>query len=136
MRTLFSYGTLRLGEKNAHIIKPHGNYKETVKTVEKYIMITDNFRTFPSLISSNTWPEMSHKAVEIVGDAYDITELGIRCTDVLAGHPQFHIRTTISVKNDAGHIYTVETYILDDLTLLNTSNIVFLNGDWKALNYA
>ena len=134
MQKLFAYGTLRVGEGNAGIIEAHANYTETVETVDKFIMATDTSHCFPFLISCTMMPEMSAKAVQIVGDVYDITEQGIGCTDKLEGHPRLYIRTPIKVRNAAGDTYEVLAYLLSDVSapfILN-SDLTFLDGDWKA----
>lgn len=133
MRKIFTYGTLRVGEGNAGILSNHANYVETVETVEKYIMVADSSHCFPYLILSQTWPEMSDKAVHIIGDVYDVTEAGVWCADKLEDHPFLYVRTPILVSNSDGKTYETEAYILSDTSAkaLIQMEVTFLNGDWK-----
>ena len=130
---LFTYGTLRVGESNASILDKHGAYKATVKTVDKYIMVTELSHCFPYLISCQHWPEMSHVAVHIVGDMYELTPNGLAHCDKLEGHPTWYVRSTIDVIDDNGNVYTVEAYILSQKSVqsLVKEEITVLNGDWK-----
>jgi len=133
---IFTYGTLRVGEGNAGILAGHANYTETAQTVEKYIMVADSSHCYPYLISCQTWPEMSDKAVYVIGDVYDATSTGVWRSDKLEGHPFVYVRTPIRVVNSDGEIYEVEAYILSDTSAkaLIQMEVTFLNGDWKTNN--
>lgn len=132
---IFTYGTLRVGERNAGILAGHANYTETAQTVEKYIMVTDSSHCYPYLISCQTWPEMSDKAVHVVGDVYDAST-DVWRSDKLEGHSFVYLRRPIRVVNKHGETYEAEAYILSDTSAkaLIQMEVTFLNGDWKANN--
>jgi gamma-glutamylcyclotransferase (GGCT)/AIG2-like uncharacterized protein YtfP len=133
---IFTYGTLRVGEGNAGILAGNANYTETAQTVEKYIMVDDSSHCYPYLISCQTWPEMSDKAVYVVGDVYDATSAEIWRSDKLEGHSFVYVRTPVRVVNKHGETYEAEAYILSDTSAkaLIQMEVTFLNGDWKANN--
>ena len=130
---LFTYGTLRVGESNASILDQSGAYKGTVKTVDTYIMATELSHCFPYVISRQHWPEMSHLAVHITGDIYDVNPSGLAQCDKLEGHPRWYVRTPIDVVDTNGNVYMVEAYILSkhSVEVLVNEDITILNGDWK-----
>ena len=133
---LFTYGTLRVDEPNSEIIKTHSKFQETCITVKKYIMVTQTSKSFPFIFPSEFWPEMADKAINIVGDVYDVDELGVKRCDKLEGHPTWYERTKIEVKNITGRLFEVEAYLLtkESFDYLNKDKILFLNGDWKHMD--
>jgi gamma-glutamylcyclotransferase (GGCT)/AIG2-like uncharacterized protein YtfP len=133
---LFTYGTLRVDEPNTEILKYHSVFRETCITINKYLMITQRSKSFPFIFPSSFWPEMEKYALNIIGDVYDVDELGIARCDKLEGHPTWYNRSVISVKNSKGEISQVYGYLLtrDAFNELNKDKIIFLNGDWKNRN--
>jgi gamma-glutamylcyclotransferase (GGCT)/AIG2-like uncharacterized protein YtfP len=130
---LFTYGTLRVDEPNSVILNYHSDFHETCKTVNKYIMITQNSKSFPFIFPVDFWPEKDNYAVNIIGDVYNIDNIGIARCDKLEGHPIWYKRTTILVKNPKNDIYEVQAYLLtkEAFNELNKNKVVFLGGDWK-----
>ena len=133
---LFTYGTLRVDEPNAEILKFHSKFQETCITVNKYIMVTQKSKSYPFIFSADFWPEMGNKAVNIVGDVYNIDNSGLERCDKLEGHPIFYERTTIKVKNINGLLFDVDAYLLtkESFEYLNKDKIIILTGDWKHLD--
>ena len=133
---LFTYGTLRVDEPNAEILKFHSKFQETCISLNKYIMVTQKSKSYPFVFPAEFWPEMEASAVYIVGDVYNIDDIGIKRCDKLEGHPTFYERTKIEVKNINGHIFEVEIYLLtkESFNDLNKDKILFLNGDWKHMD--
>jgi gamma-glutamylcyclotransferase (GGCT)/AIG2-like uncharacterized protein YtfP len=134
---LFTYGTLRVGQYNAPLIQDTGNYKETVKSVKSFIMVTSCVDSFPYLIDPDHWPEMRHMAVKITGDIYSVNSKGISMCDHLEGHPTWYCRTTIEVINKANVKYSAQAYILtqgsfNNLSQNSRSSLNILKGDWLA----
>ena len=133
---LFTYGTLRVDEPNSEILNSHSKFQETCISVNKYIMVTQTSKSFPFIFPLEFWPEMVDKAVNIVGDLYNVDELGIKRCDKLEGHPIWYTRTQIEVKNITGRLSEVESYLLtkESFEKLNKDNIIILNGDWKHMD--
>ena len=133
---LFTYGTLRVDEPNSEILNSHSKFQETCISVNKYIMVTQTSKSFPFIFPLEFWPEMVDKAVNIVGDLYNVDELGIKRCDKLEGHPIWYKRTKIEVKNITGRLSEVEAYLLtkESFEQLNKDNIIILNGDWKHMD--
>jgi gamma-glutamylcyclotransferase (GGCT)/AIG2-like uncharacterized protein YtfP len=134
--SLFTYGTLRVDEPNSEILKHHSKFQETCITIEKYIMVTDNSKSFPFVFPFSFWPEMKFKAVNVVGDLYKVTKTGIGRCDKLEGHPTWYKRTPIIVKNITGEIIQTEMYILTKEAFdgLDKTRIIILDGDWKKMD--
>ena len=109
---LFTYGTLRVDEPNSEILNSHSKFQETCISVDKYIMVTQTSKSFPFIFPLEFWPEMVDKAVNIVGDLYNVDELGIKRCDKLEGHPTWYKRTKIEVKNITGRLFEVDSYLL------------------------
>ena len=132
---LFTYGTLRVGEPNAEILKFHSKFQETCITVDKFIMVTQTYKSFPFIFPVSFWPEMASRAVNIVGDVYSVSDTGVKRCDKLEGHPDWYRRTTIPVKNITGQLMEVEAYILtqESFKSLNKDKIIILDGDWKII---
>jgi gamma-glutamylcyclotransferase (GGCT)/AIG2-like uncharacterized protein YtfP len=132
---LFTYGTLRVDEPNAEILKHHSKFQETCITLDKYIMVTQKSKSYPFIFPAEFWPEMEEKAVHIVGDVYNVDNTGLQRCDKLEGHPTFYERTTIKVKNINGLLFDVEAYVLtkESFEYLNKDKIIILTGDWKHL---
>jgi gamma-glutamylcyclotransferase (GGCT)/AIG2-like uncharacterized protein YtfP len=130
---LFTYGTLRRGESNSHILNTTSKYLKTVKTIKKFIMITTEDAFFPYLILPEYWPEMQDKAIHITGDIYNITSAGIALCDELEGHPTWYIRTNIQTISNTGEVNTVQAYILtrESWDIMLKDNLIVLDGDWK-----
>jgi hypothetical protein len=130
---LFTYGTLRQGESNSYILRNNSSYLGTVKTVDKFIMVTTDEGSFPYLILPEYWPEKEEKAIQITGDIYSITQEGISECDRLEGHPLWYIRTCIQCISKTLKINTVQAYILTRESWENMSkdNLIIINGDWK-----
>jgi gamma-glutamylcyclotransferase (GGCT)/AIG2-like uncharacterized protein YtfP len=130
---LFTYGTLRVDEPNAEILKFHSKFQETCTSLNKYIMVTQKSKSYPFVFPAEFWPEMEENSVHIVGDVYNIDDIGIKRCDKLEGHPTFYERTKIEVKNINGHIFEVEIYLLtkESFNDLNKDKIIILGGDWK-----
>ena len=129
---LFTYGTLRVGQYNAPLIEDTGIYKETVKSIKSFIMVTSSLDSFPYLIDPDHWPEMRHMAVQITGDIYSVNSKGISMCDYLEGHPTWYCRTNIDVINNNNVKYTAQAYILTQASfnsLIRTS-LKILKGDW------
>lgn len=133
---LFTYGTLRVDEPNSKVLEYNSKFQETCISVDKYIMVTQTSKSFPFIFQLEFWPEMADKAVNIVGDLYNVNELGIKRCDKLEGHPTWYVRTKIEVKNITGRLFEVEAYILtqEGFEHLKKDDIVFLNGDWKHMD--
>lgn len=134
---LFTYGTLRVGQYNATLIQDTGIYKETVKSVKSFIMVTSSLDSFPYLIDPEYWPEMRDMAVQITGDIYSVNSKGISMCDCLEGHPTWYCRTSIEVINKANVTYTAQAYILtqrafDSLLQNSRTSLRILTGDWVA----
>ena len=134
---LFTYGTLRVGQYNAPLIQDTSNYKETVKSVKSFIMVTSCVDSFPYLIDPDHWPEMRHMAVQITGDIYSVNSKGISMCDHLEGHPTWYCRTTIEVVDKANVKYSAQAYILtqgsfNNLSQNSRSSLNILKGDWIA----
>lgn len=131
---LFTYGTLRVGQYNAPLIEDTGIYKETVKTVKPFIMVTSSLDSFPYLIDPDHWPEMRHLAVQITGDIYSVNSKGISMCDYLEGHPTWYCRTDIDVINSNNVKYTAQAYILTQgsFNSLTKNSLTILKGDWIA----
>jgi gamma-glutamylcyclotransferase (GGCT)/AIG2-like uncharacterized protein YtfP len=130
---LFTYGTLRVDEPNAEILKYHSKFQETCITINKYIMITQKSKSYPFIFPAEFWPEMEASAVHVVGDVYLVDKTCIQRCDKLEGHPTLYERTKIEVKNITGRLFEVEAYLLtkDSFDSLAKDKILFLGGDWK-----
>lgn len=133
---LFTYGTLRVDEPNSEIIKFHSKFQETCITIDKYIMISQTSKSFPFIFPTSFWPEMADKAVNVVGDVYNVDDKGVLRCDKLEGHPTWYERTKIKVKNITEREFEVEAYLLtkDSFDYLDKDRIVFLGGDWKHMD--
>jgi gamma-glutamylcyclotransferase (GGCT)/AIG2-like uncharacterized protein YtfP len=131
---LFTYGTLRVGQYNAPLIQDTGIYKETVKSVKSFIMVTSSLDSFPYLIDPDHWPEMRNMAVQITGDIYSVNSKGISMCDYLEGHPTWYCRTNIDVINSNNMKYTAQAYILTQASFnsLTQASLKILKGDWIA----
>lgn len=134
--SLFTYGTLRVDEPNSEILKHHSKFQETCITLDKYIMVTQNSKSFPFVFPSSFWPEMEINAVNIVGDLYKVTKTGLGRCDKLEGHPTWYERTPVVVKNIRNEIIQTEMYILtkEAFDELDKTRIIVLDGDWKKLD--
>lgn len=134
--SLFTYGTLRVDEPNSEILKHNSKFHETCITVEKYIMITQNSKSFPFVFPISFWPEMADKAVNVVGDLYSVNKTGLGRCDKLEGHPTWYERTPIIVKNITGQIIQTEMYLLtkECFNEIDKSKILILKGDWKRMD--
>ena len=132
---LFTYGTLRVDEPNAEILKHHSEFQETCITLDKYIMVTQKSKSYPFIFPAEFWPEMENNAVNIIGDVYNIDDTALQRCDKLEGHPIFYERTRIKVKNINGHLFDVDAYLLtkESFESLNKDKIIILTGDWKHL---
>ena len=130
--TLFAYGTLRKGEGNANILHEQGVYKETVATVEPFLMVVSKFNVFPYLISPNMWPEKEDQSTYIIGDIYDVLPKGMLACDELEGHPEWYERQTTQVVNTKGRVYDAEVYVLtqDSWDRINRDSLHILDGNW------
>uniref|UniRef100_A0A6C0DWC5 Gamma-glutamylcyclotransferase AIG2-like domain-containing protein n=1 Tax=viral metagenome TaxID=1070528 RepID=A0A6C0DWC5_9ZZZZ len=133
---IFTYGTLRVDEPNSKVLEFNSKFQETCISIDKYIMVTQTSKSFPFIFPLEFWPEMADKAVNIVGDLYNVNELGIKRCDKLEGHPTWYERTKIKVKNITGRLFEVEAYLLtkESFEQLNKDDIVILNGDWKHMD--
>jgi gamma-glutamylaminecyclotransferase len=134
--SLFTYGTLRVDEPNSEILKHNSKFQETCITVEKYIMVTQNSKSFPFVFPISFWPEMEHKAVNVVGDLYSVNKTSIGRCDKLEGHPICYKRTPIIIKNITGQIIQTEMYLLtkEYFEELDKTRIIILGGDWKRMD--
>jgi gamma-glutamylcyclotransferase (GGCT)/AIG2-like uncharacterized protein YtfP len=132
---LFTYGTLRVNEPNAEILKFHSKFQETCITLDKYIMVTQKSKSYPFIFPAEFWPEMENNAVNIIGDVYNIDDTALQRCDKLEGHPIFYERTTIKVKNINDLLFDVDAYLLtkESFESLNKDKIIILTGDWKHL---
>jgi len=130
---LFTYGTLRKGESNSYILNNTSHYLMTVKTVNKFIMVTTEDTFFPYLIFPEYWPEMQHKAVQVTGDIYSVSPEGITMCDNLEGHPTWYIRTVIQTISNTKEVNTVQAYILtrESWDRMIKDDMIVINGDWK-----
>ena len=99
-------------------------------------MITQTRKSFPYIFPVSFWPEMSDRAVNIVGDLYNVSDTGVKRCDKLEDHPTWYERTTIKVKNISGEEFEVEAYILtkNSFDIVNRDKNIILNGDWKKIN--
>lgn len=130
---LFTYGTLRRGESNSHILNTNSKYLKTVRTLNKFIMVTTEDAFFPYLILPEYWPEMQDKAVQVTGDIYSVNQAGITMCDELEGHPTWYIRTSIQTITNTAEVNTVQAYILtrESWDTMSKDNLIIINGDWK-----
>jgi gamma-glutamylcyclotransferase (GGCT)/AIG2-like uncharacterized protein YtfP len=105
----------------------------TVKTVNKFIMVTTEDTFFPYLIFPEYWPEMQHKAVQVTGDIYSVSPEGITMCDNLEGHPTWYIRTVIQTISNTKEVNTVQAYILtrESWDRMIKDDMIVINGDWK-----
>lgn len=135
---LFTYGTLRVNEPNAYIIKDNSEYRQTCKTVNKYIMITQKSKSFPFVFPVDYYPELEEHAVYITGDLYSVNSEGLELCDRLEGHPTWYQRTKIEVKGENNQIQDVEAYLLtkECVKEINMGRMILLKGDWKRCDSA
>jgi len=119
MIKIFVYGSLMKGEFNHSILKRENN-----KFIRKAVTTRDY-----NLFDLGGFPGMTRPGnYSIVGEVYEVCKETVRHLDILESHPQFYIRSLISL--DDGEV--VSTYILDNAYAKNAPLIK--SGNWKKRN--
>ena len=96
---LFTYGTLRKGFSNSHLLDG-AKYVGTAKTLEKYSLYESGI---PFVFKDQS---VSH----IFGELYRVDELTLTIIDRLEGHPECYRREKVQVVNEEGRNVTAWLY--------------------------
>ncbi len=132
---LFAYGTLRKDEFNNQIIANHSRYIETCKTVDEFIIFTQDYKAFPFIVRKSTWPVMAEYACKIIGDLFEVNQTGLGRCDKLEGHPNWYKREKIMLETSSG-LKEAYAYILteDRFDKMDLDGYTVFDGDWKKIN--
>lgn len=132
IKPLFTYGTLRVRQPNHHLLKDATLLHQACRTVKKFIMFTQQSKSYPFLIPPEFWPEKAHLATHIVGDVFQITKSQQERCDQLEGHPEYYKRIPITFHISNAMIES-EVYILTESSFKQMDLkrfVVIESGDW------
>ena len=116
-RTVFVYGTLRVGESNHHLLcDAHGvAYRvATTRTAPRYTLL--DLGRYPALVEGGS--------TAVVGELYRVAPAALAALDLLEGHPDLYERRPVWLADGA----SAEAYLLPGGRA--AGGIPLPGGDW------
>lgn len=111
---LFTYGSLMRGESNAHWMEG-ASWLRNTSTLPHYLLL--DMGGYPALVDGG--------AQSVVGELYEVDDSLIARLDRLEGHPDYYLRTSISLECGA----TALTYVLQPQWV--SEGAIIHSADWR-----
>ncbi len=100
---IFVYGTLQRGYGNNRLLTD-ATFIGSATTEKSYVLFQCGFPKAVPFTKNNT------KLLPVKGEVFEVDKATLHCCDQLEGHPNWYVRTPITVLMDNGETEQVEIY--------------------------